>query len=76
MRAPRLLMLDVVYLRYYDLYLMRKVKTAVEDAVKTFDDAVKPPGTFVLLFSSLHVIINPSGRGIQSDSTSLGAKQY
>ena len=37
-------MVAVVYLCYYDLYLMRKVVIAGEDAVKTFDDAVKPSG--------------------------------
>ena len=69
-----LLVVTFVYLRYYELYLTRNVLIAWGDAVETFDDAVKPSG--LLFYYSLHLMMNASGRGIKSNSFSLGAKQY
>lgn len=49
-----LLVVTVVYLRYYELYLMRNPLIAWRNAIETFDDAVKPSGPFMLFYYSLH----------------------
>lgn len=47
-------MVTVVYLCYYELYLMRNPLIAWRNAIETFDDAVKPSGPFMLFYYSLH----------------------